>query len=106
MTIRSRSSMAAEHTFWPGERSRPLRSPIIGMSSLANAPVAVVTGGNRGLGLEICRQLAGEGYRVVLGSRDAEKGRRASTGLAPGVVAIELDVASDDSVARAAEQIR
>ena len=33
--------------------------------------VAVVTGGNRGIGLEICRQLADLGYQVVLAARDA-----------------------------------
>ena len=38
----------------------------------ADYPVAVVTGANRGIGLEVCRQLAGEGYLVVLGSRDLD----------------------------------
>ena len=33
-------------------------------------PVAVVTGGNRGVGREVCRQLALLGYGVVRGSRD------------------------------------
>lgn len=33
------------------------------------APTALVTGGNRGIGLEVVRQLAGLGYRVSLGSR-------------------------------------
>ena len=33
-------------------------------------PVAVVTGGNRGVGREVCRQLALLGFGVVLGSRD------------------------------------
>jgi NAD(P)-dependent dehydrogenase (short-subunit alcohol dehydrogenase family) len=39
--------------------------------------LAVVTGGNRGIGYEICRQLARKGLRVVLTSRDSEKGREA-----------------------------
>ena len=36
--------------------------------------VAVVTGGNRGIGSEIARQLAKLGMQVVLTSRDAAKG--------------------------------
>jgi (+)-neomenthol dehydrogenase len=34
----------------------------------------VVTGANRGLGREVCRQLAGAGYAVILSSRDLAKG--------------------------------
>jgi NAD(P)-dependent dehydrogenase (short-subunit alcohol dehydrogenase family) len=39
--------------------------------------VALVTGGNRGIGFEICRQLAGQGIRVVLAARDPAKGEAA-----------------------------
>jgi NAD(P)-dependent dehydrogenase (short-subunit alcohol dehydrogenase family) len=38
---------------------------------------AIVTGANRGIGREVARQLAMQGYRVVLTSRDPEKGARA-----------------------------
>ncbi|MBV8957076.1 MAG: SDR family NAD(P)-dependent oxidoreductase [Solirubrobacterales bacterium] len=74
------------------------------MSELS--PVAVVTGGSRGLGLEVCRQLAGAGYLVVLGSRDHAKGEQAAAGLGSGIVPVELDVSNDRSVGRAAERIR
>jgi NAD(P)-dependent dehydrogenase (short-subunit alcohol dehydrogenase family) len=44
--------------------------------------VAVVTGGNKGIGFEICRQLAGKGMRVVLTARDEKKGIAAARALA------------------------
>jgi NAD(P)-dependent dehydrogenase (short-subunit alcohol dehydrogenase family) len=57
--------------------------------------VAVVTGGNRGLGLEIGRQIAKRGVHVVLGSRDEAAGRRAAAQLAREALDVEarpLDV--------------
>jgi NAD(P)-dependent dehydrogenase (short-subunit alcohol dehydrogenase family) len=68
----------------------------------AEPPVALVTGGNRGIGLEVCRQLAGLGYAVVLGSRDAARGEAAAASIAGSLVACPLDVDDDPSVADAA----
>jgi NAD(P)-dependent dehydrogenase (short-subunit alcohol dehydrogenase family) len=62
----------------------------------------VVTGANRGIGLEVARRLAALGHRVVLGSRDPERGRRAARGLDPSgrdVVACRLDVTDPADVA-------
>ena len=44
--------------------------------------VALVTGANQGLGLEICRQLAKNGFHVLLGARDVARGEAAAAGLA------------------------
>ena len=38
---------------------------------MENGRVALVSGGNRGIGLEVCRQLAERGFTVIMGSRDA-----------------------------------
>jgi NAD(P)-dependent dehydrogenase (short-subunit alcohol dehydrogenase family) len=68
--------------------------------------VAVVTGANRSIGLEICRQLAELDYEVVLGSRDERKGIGAAKQLPSSVTPRQLDVADDASVAGAAEWVR
>jgi len=70
--------------------------------------VAVVTGANRGIGLEVCRVLGQRGAKVLLGSRDAEKGRQAASRLQTeglDVVCHELDVTSQDSVDQLAARV-
>ncbi len=64
--------------------------------------VALVTGSNRGIGLEVCRQLLAKGFDVVLTARDAKSGKAALEGLGGGkhLHFCELDVTSDASVAR------
>jgi NAD(P)-dependent dehydrogenase (short-subunit alcohol dehydrogenase family) len=67
------------------------------------ALVAIVTGGNRGLGLETCRQLAVLGYQVVLTSRNLKPGEAAAAALRESglrVVAHQLDVTDPLSVER------
>ena len=72
------------------------------------AGVAVVTGANRGIGLELVRQLAQRGFTTVLGSRDPDKGRAAAEGLAADGIQVEprrLDVDNDDSVRKLAAEL-
>ncbi len=66
---------------------------------------AVVTGAARGLGLEVCRQLAAQGHHVVLTARTLAKAEQAASALGAGVEAAELDVTSDVSVAAFAKRL-
>jgi NAD(P)-dependent dehydrogenase (short-subunit alcohol dehydrogenase family) len=72
---------------------------------------AVVTGATGGLGLRVSEVLAAHGARVLLGSRNPDRGAKAlqavaaaATGAAPELVA--LDLASLDSVRAAAARVR
>ena len=75
----------------------------------AAGKIAVVTGGNRGMGFETCRQLGRRGARVILTSRDPAKGEAAAGRLQGEGLDVrhhQLDVADDDGIARLAEFIR
>jgi 2-dehydro-3-deoxy-D-gluconate 5-dehydrogenase len=71
--------------------------------------VAIVTGGNGGIGLGMARGLAAAGARVVVAARNADKSKAAVADLASRggeAYAIETDVADERSVARLVDTIR
>lgn len=75
----------------------------------ATKRVAVVTGANRGIGFETCRQLAKREIRVILTSRDQAKGKAAAEKLqAEGldVSYYPVDVADSESIERLAQFIK
>jgi NAD(P)-dependent dehydrogenase (short-subunit alcohol dehydrogenase family) len=65
--------------------------------------VAVVTGGNRGLGFAFARALGEAGARVAIAARDAEKSADVAAEL--GVLAVPLDVTDPESVAGMVERV-
>lgn len=70
--------------------------------------VAVITGANKGLGLEVARQLAVQGFHVFLTARRPETGQKAAAALrqiGTKVSFVELDVANPASISRAAREI-
>lgn len=63
--------------------------------------VALVTGANRGIGLEVTRQLALRGFTAILGARDKEKGEEAASSLHQSglkIISIQLDVTEQQSI--------
>jgi NAD(P)-dependent dehydrogenase (short-subunit alcohol dehydrogenase family) len=63
----------------------------------------LITGANKGLGFEAARRLIAAGHTVYIGSRDAERGRRAAEQL--GARVVQLDVTDDASVEAAVNAI-
>lgn len=67
---------------------------------------AFITGGNRGIGLEVCRRLIDLGFEVYMGARDTQKGVEAYTDITTllnrRIHVIQIDVESELSIASAA----
>jgi len=66
-------------------------------------PATLITGANKGLGFETARRLVAANHTVYIGSRDAERGRRAAAQL--GARTVQLDVTDDASVETAVTTI-
>jgi NAD(P)-dependent dehydrogenase (short-subunit alcohol dehydrogenase family) len=69
-------------------------------------PVALVTGANKGIGLQIAKDLSAHGFTVLVGARDLERGETAAKAVGADARAIQLDVTDETSIARAVERIR
>src|SRR5437660_4661269 len=69
-------------------------------------PVALVTGANKGIGLQIAKDLATHGFTVLVGSRNLGHGETAAKSVGADARAVQLDVTNQASIAAAAERIR
>ena len=74
------------------------------------AKTALITGGNRGIGQQVARVLAGEGWDVLIGARDRAKGDAAAARLRKDtggrVKGVAIDVTDDGSIATAIQKLR
>jgi NAD(P)-dependent dehydrogenase (short-subunit alcohol dehydrogenase family) len=68
--------------------------------------VALVTGANKGIGLQIAKDLAAQGLTVLIGSRNLENGETAAKSVEGDAQAIQLDVTDQTSITAAADRIR
>src|ERR1700724_1157591 len=79
------------------------------MPARSQRPVAVVPGASRGIGLEVCRQLAALGFAVVLGSRDLRRAELAAKELDPEgerVTPAHIEVDNSVNVDQLAQWVR
>jgi len=68
--------------------------------------VALVTGANQGVGLQVAKELTAHGFTVLVGSRSLENGEAAAKEVGPDAHALQLDVTDQASIAAAAERVR
>jgi len=73
---------------------------------MQDKPVALVTGANQGIGLQIAKDLVAHGFTVLVGSRNLERGEAAAKEVGPDARAIQLDVTDENSIVAAAKRIR
>jgi NAD(P)-dependent dehydrogenase (short-subunit alcohol dehydrogenase family) len=68
--------------------------------------VALVTGANTGVGFQVAKALADDGYTVYVGARSQEKGEAAALEIGTNAVAIQLDITDTNSILAAAKRIQ
>jgi NAD(P)-dependent dehydrogenase (short-subunit alcohol dehydrogenase family) len=73
---------------------------------MEDKPVALVTGANKGIGLQIAKDLAAHGFIVLVGSRNLEHGETAAKSVGADARALQLDVTNQSSIVAAAKRIR
>ena len=73
---------------------------------MQDKPVALVTGANKGIGLQIAKDLTAHGFTVLVGSRNLAHGESAAKSIGADAHAVQLDVTNQASIAAAAEHIR
>jgi NAD(P)-dependent dehydrogenase (short-subunit alcohol dehydrogenase family) len=74
----------------------------------ADTRIALITGGNKGIGLETARQLGRQGIAIIIGARDEARGRAAAESLRTAKLdarAVALDVTDGESIRRAAQSV-
>jgi NAD(P)-dependent dehydrogenase (short-subunit alcohol dehydrogenase family) len=73
---------------------------------MPDKPVALVTGANQGIGLQIAKDLLAHGFAVLVGSRNLARGEAAAKEVGPDAHALQLDVTDQASIAAAVERVR
>ena len=73
---------------------------------MQDKPVALITGANQGIGLQIAKDLVAHGFTVLVGSRNFERGEAAASEIGPNASALHLDVTDQGSITSAAKRVQ
>ena len=73
---------------------------------MPDKPVALVTGDNKGIGLQIAKDLVAHGFTVLVGSRNLANGETAAKSIGADAHALQLDVTNQASITAAVERIQ
>src|SRR5580704_1259699 len=90
--------MSGPSNRWPAARART--------GNMHDKPVALVTGDNQGIGLEVATELAAKNFTVLVGSRNFARGAAAAKTIEGDARAVQLDVTDRTSIAAAADRVR
>lgn len=71
-----------------------------------NKRLALITGANQGVGLQVVKELVAAGHTVLLGSRDLAKGEAAAKEIGDGAIALQIDVTDQVSITTAAALVQ
>ncbi|KAM0907165.1 hypothetical protein ACQ4PT_016299 [Festuca glaucescens] len=109
MFLKDFEAGAVDTRGWPAEFSA-YKVAKAALNAYLSYMVAVVTGGSKGIGLEVCKQLAGSGITVVLTARDETRGTAAVEQIKqlghPDAIFHQLDITDASSIARLADFLR
>lgn len=77
-----------------------------GSTTIQGKPVALITGANRGIGLQVAKELTEHGYIVLIGARNLQNGKEAAASIGKNAYPLQIDVTDQASVTKAAAQVK
>ncbi|WP_437201854.1 SDR family NAD(P)-dependent oxidoreductase [Planctomicrobium sp. SH664] len=72
---------------------------------MADLKTVLITGANRGIGLQVAKDLSQRGFHIILGARDRQAGEQARQEIVGTVDVLELDVSSEISIQKAVARL-